>query len=221
LRRKALLQAFLRHAAAFKLSAVTHFSSDASSSSSASGRQQKLIVLDRDGVINHDSDQFIKSPDEWTPIPGSLEAIARLNQAGYRVVVATNQSGIGRGLFDISMLNAIHNKMHRALAQAGGRIDAVFFCPHSGDSQCECRKPRAGMLQEIGRRFGVDLTGVPALGDSLRDLQAADAVGAQPMLMLTGKGEKTLREGGFPVNTVIFPDLAFAAAALISGDQAR
>lgn len=196
------------------------FSSDASTSS-ASARQQKLIVLDRDGVINHDSDQFIKSPDEWTPIPGSLEAIARLNQAGYRVVVATNQSGIGRGLFDISMLNAIHNKMHRALAQAGGRIDAVFFCPHSGDSQCECRKPRAGMLQEIGRRFGVDLTGVPALGDSLRDLQAAETVGAQPMLMLTGKGEKTLREGGFPVNTVIFPDLAFAAAALISGDQAR
>ena len=196
------------------------FSSDASTSS-ASARQQKLIVLDRDGTINHDSDQFIKSPDEWTPIPGSLEAIARLNQAGYRVVVATNQSGIGRGLFDISMLNAIHNKMHRALAQAGGRIDAVFFCPHSGDSQCECRKPRAGMLQEIGRRFGVDLTGVPALGDSLRDLQAAETVGAQPMLMLTGKGEKTLREGGFPVNTVIFPDLAFAAAALISGDQAR
>ena len=200
---------------------MAHFSSDASTSSSASARQQKLIVLDRDGVINHDSDQFIKSPDEWTPIPGSLEAIARLNQAGYRVVVATNQSGIGRGLFDISMLNAIHNKMHRALAHAGGRIDAVFFCPHSGDSQCECRKPRAGMLQEIGRRFGVDLTGVPALGDSLRDLQAAETVGAQPMLMLTGKGEKTLREGGFPANTVIFPDLAFAAAALISGDQAR
>jgi D-glycero-D-manno-heptose 1,7-bisphosphate phosphatase len=220
LRRKALPQAISRPAAAFKLSAVAPFSSDASSSS-ASARQQKLIVLDRDGVINHDSDQFIKSPDEWTPIPGSLEAIARLNQAGYRVVVATNQSGIGRGLFDISMLNAIHNKMHRALAQAGGRIDAVFFCPHSGDSQCECRKPRAGMLQEIGRRFGVDLTGVPALGDSLRDLQAAETVGAQPMLMLTGKGEKTLREGGFPVNTVIVPDLAFAAAALISGDQAR
>jgi D-glycero-D-manno-heptose 1,7-bisphosphate phosphatase len=184
-------------------------------------RAVKLIVLDRDGVINRDSDQFIKSPEEWRPIPGSLEAIARLNQAGYRVVVATNQSGIGRGLFDISMLNAIHNKMHRALAQAGGRIDAVFFCPHSGDSQCECRKPRAGMLQEIGRPFGVDLTGVAALGDSLRDLQAAETVGAQPMLMLTGKGEKTLREGGFPANTVIFPDLAFAAAALISGDQAR
>ncbi len=193
---------------------MVQFTSD----SVATTRQQKLIVLDRDGVINYDSDEFIKSPDEWIPIPGSLEAIARLSHAGYRVVVATNQSGIGRGLFDISTLNAIHNKMHRALAVAGGRIDAVFFCPHSGDSQCECRKPRAGMLREIGSRFGVDLTGVPALGDSLRDLQAAEVVGAQPMLMLTGKGEKTLRDGGFPSNTVIFPDLAFAATALIVGD---
>lgn len=172
-------------------------------------------MLDRDGVINHDSDEFIKSPEEWTPIPGSLEAIARLNHAGMRVVIATNQSGIGRGLFDIGALNAIHNKMHRALAQVGGRIDAVFFCPHSQDSQCECRKPRPGMLREIGQRFGVDMTGVPVLGDSLRDLQAAAAVSAQPMLMLTGKGEKTLREGGYPADTLIFPDLAFAASALI------
>jgi len=193
---------------------VVPFNSD----SGAPTRQQKLVVLDRDGVINHDSDAFIKSPDEWIAIPGSLEAIARLNQAGFRVVVATNQSGIDRGLFDIGALNAIHNKMHRALAQVGGRIDAVFFCPHSGDSQCECRKPRAGMLQEIGRRFGVDLTGVPALGDSLRDLQAAASVGAQPMLMLTGKGEKTLRGGDLPAGTQVFPDLAFAAAALLSGE---
>ncbi len=200
---------------AFKLTPVVPFPSE----TLAATRLQKFIVLDRDGVINHDSDQFIKSPDEWIPIPGSLEAIARLNQAGFRTAVATNQSGIGRGLFDIGTLNAIHNKMHRALAQAGGRIEAVFFCPHSGESQCECRKPRAGMLQEIGRRFGVDLNGVPAIGDGLRDLQAAETVGAQPMLVLTGKGEKTLREGGFPANTVIFPDLAFAAAALISADQ--
>jgi D-glycero-D-manno-heptose 1,7-bisphosphate phosphatase len=203
--------------AAFKLSPVVTFTSD----SVAATRPQKLIVLDRDGVINHDSDAFIKSPDEWVPIPGSLDAIARLNQAGFRVVVATNQSGIGRGLFDIGTLNAIHNKMHRALAQAGGRIDAVFFCPHSADSQCECRKPRPGMLQEIGRRFGVDLTGVPALGDGLRDLQAAASVGAQPMLVLTGKGEKTLRDGGLPDATLIFPDLAFAAASLVSGERAN
>jgi D-glycero-D-manno-heptose 1,7-bisphosphate phosphatase len=185
----------------------------------APNRAAKLIVLDRDGVINHDSDQFIKSPEEWKPIPGSLEAIARLHHAGYRVVVATNQSGLGRGLFDMGILNAIHEKMHRAVALAGGRIDAVFYCPHSADSQCECRKPRPGMLLEIGRRFNVELAGIPAIGDSLRDLQAAAAVGAQPMLALTGKGEKTLRHGEFPGNTLIFPDLAFAVAALLAGDD--
>ena len=178
----------------------------------------KLIILDRDGVINYDSAQFIKSPEEWKPIPGSLEAIAQLNQAGFRVALATNQSGISRGLFDMATLNAIHDKMHRALAHAGGRVDAVFYCPHTADARCECRKPKAGMLQEIGVRFNVSMAGVPCVGDGLRDLQAADAVGAQPMLVLTGKGERTLREGGFPKNTVIFPDLAFAASALLSGE---
>jgi D-glycero-D-manno-heptose 1,7-bisphosphate phosphatase len=181
-------------------------------------RSSRLVILDRDGVINRDSEQFIKSPEEWRPIPGSLEAIARLNHAGFRVVVATNQSGIGRGLFDMATLNAIHDKMHRALAQVGGRIDAVFYCPHSGEAQCECRKPRTAMLQEIGLRLGVDLNGVPCIGDSLRDLQAADAVGAQPILVLTGKGEKTLREDSVPKKTVIFPDLAFAASALLAGE---
>jgi D-glycero-D-manno-heptose 1,7-bisphosphate phosphatase len=181
-------------------------------------RQGKLIILDRDGVINYDSDQFIKSPDEWRPIPGSLEAIARLNHAGFRVVVATNQSGLGRGLFDMETMVAINEKLHKSLAHVGGRIDAVFYCPHAADSDCECRKPKPGLLMEIGQRFGVDLTGVPCVGDSLRDLQAAQAVGAQPILVLSGKGEKTLREGNFPSNTVIFPDLAFAAAALLAGD---
>jgi D-glycero-D-manno-heptose 1,7-bisphosphate phosphatase len=181
-------------------------------------RALKLIVLDRDGVINYDSTQFIKSPEEWRPIPGSLEAIARLNHAGFRVVIATNQSGIGRGLFDMAKLNEIHEKMHKALALAGGRIDAVFYCPHTADAQCECRKPKTAMLKDIGVRYGVDMTGVPCIGDSLRDLNAADAVGAQPMLVLTGKGEKTLRDGNFPKNTVIFPDLAFAASALLSGE---
>ena len=181
-------------------------------------RIARLIVLDRDGVINHDSDQFIKSPDEWRPIPGSLEAVARLNHAGFRVVVATNQSGVARGLLDFATLNAIHDKMHRALAQVGGRVDAVFFCPHTADSRCECRKPKPGMLLEIGVRLNVDMAGIPCVGDGLRDLQAAEAVGAQPILVLTGKGEKTLRDGGFPANTVIFPDLAFAASALLAGD---
>ena len=181
-------------------------------------RQAKLIVLDRDGVINYDSDQFIKSPDEWRPIPGSLEAISRLNHAGFRVVVATNQSGLGRGLFDMATLIAINDKMHKALAHLGGRIDAVFYCPHTADSACECRKPKPGMFTEIGNRFGVDMTGVPCVGDSVRDLQAAAAIEAQPILVLSGKGEKTLRDGVFPANTIIFPDLAFVATALLAGD---
>jgi D-glycero-D-manno-heptose 1,7-bisphosphate phosphatase len=181
-------------------------------------RQVKLIILDRDGVINYDSPEYIKSPEEWRPIPGSLEAIARLNHAGFRVVVATNQSGLGRGLFDMAAMIAINEKLHRALAHVGGRIDAVFYCPHTADSDCDCRKPKPGLLMEIGQRFGVELTGVPCIGDSLRDLQAAQAVGAQPILVLSGKGEQTLRQGGFPSNTVIFPDLAFAAAALLAGD---
>ncbi|BCB25628.1 D,D-heptose 1,7-bisphosphate phosphatase [Sulfurimicrobium lacus] len=176
----------------------------------------KLIILDRDGVINVDSDQFIKSPEEWKPIPGSLEAIARLNQAGYRVVLATNQSGIGRGLFDMATLNAIHDKMHKALAQVGGRIDALFFCPHAADSKCDCRKPKPGMFEEISRRFNMDLKGVPAIGDSLRDLQAAVSMGAMPVLVRTGKGEKTLEAGGLPEGTLVFADLAEAVRHLTS-----
>jgi D-glycero-D-manno-heptose 1,7-bisphosphate phosphatase len=168
----------------------------------------KLVILDRDGTINHDSDQYIKSPAEWKPIKGSLEAIARLTQSGYRVVVATNQSGIARGLFDMTTLNSIDDTMHKAVALAGGRIDAVFFCPHAADANCECRKPKPGMLLEIGRRLNVALAGVPMVGDGLRDLQAAAAVGAQPVLVLTGKGRRTHKEGGLPEGTRVFPDLA-------------
>jgi D-glycero-D-manno-heptose 1,7-bisphosphate phosphatase len=176
----------------------------------------KLVILDRDGVINFDSAQFIKSPDEWKPIPGSLEAIARLNQAGFRVVLATNQSGVGRGLFDMATLNAIHDKMHKALGQYGGRIDALFYCPHAADSNCGCRKPKAGMFQEIAKRFNESLAGVPSVGDSLRDLQASAAVGAQPMLVLTGKGEQTRANGGLPENTLIFVDLGEAVTHIIT-----
>jgi D-glycero-D-manno-heptose 1,7-bisphosphate phosphatase len=174
----------------------------------------KLVVLDRDGTINHDSDQYIKSPAEWKPIKGSLEAIARLTQSGHRVVVATNQSGIARGLFDMTTLNSIHDAMQRAVHQAGGRIDAIFFCPHAGDADCACRKPRPGMLLEIGRRMNAPLAGVPVVGDALRDLQAAAAVGARPVLVLTGKGKKKRATGGLPPGTEIFADLAaFAATA--------
>ncbi len=175
----------------------------------------KLIILDRDGVINFDSDQFIKSPEEWKPIPGSLEAIARLNQAGYRVAVATNQSGIGRGLFDMPTLNAIHDKMHKSLAQVGGRVDAIFFCPHTNESNCECRKPKSGMIEEVALRFGLSLKGVPAVGDSLRDLEAASRLGAQPYLVLTGKGAKTQAKGGLPEGTLIYPDLASVVSSLL------
>jgi D-glycero-D-manno-heptose 1,7-bisphosphate phosphatase len=175
----------------------------------------QLIILDRDGVINFDSDQFIKNPEEWKPIPGSLEAIARLNQAGYRVVVSTNQSGIGRGLFDMPVLNAIHDKMHKACALAGARIDAVFFCPHTAESNCRCRKPKAGMLEEIAARYNVSLAGVPAVGDSLRDLQSAVTMGAQPYLVLTGKGAKTQAAGGLPEGTQVFANLAALAAELV------
>ena len=174
----------------------------------------KLVILDRDGVINHDSDQYIKSPEEWKPVPGSLAAIARLNQAGYRVVVATNQSGIGRGLFETDTLMAIHDKMLKALAQVGGRIDAVFFCPHTNLDNCDCRKPKPGMFREIAARFNADLAGVPAIGDSMRDLQVAAAVGAQPMLVLTGKGKKTQADPSLPAGTLTFPDLAAAVGYL-------
>jgi D-glycero-D-manno-heptose 1,7-bisphosphate phosphatase len=174
----------------------------------------KLIILDRDGVINFDSDQYIKSPEEWRPIPGSLEAIARLTQWGWRVVVATNQSGVGRGLFEMDTLNAIHDKMMRAVAQAGGRIDAIFFCPHTNADKCDCRKPKPGMLVEIAQRYNADLAGVPAVGDSLRDLLAAVAVGAQPVLVLTGKGKKTHADPALPPGTLVFPDLAAAVAQI-------
>ncbi|MDH4322831.1 MAG: D-glycero-beta-D-manno-heptose 1,7-bisphosphate 7-phosphatase [Betaproteobacteria bacterium] len=172
----------------------------------------KLVVLDRDGTINLDSDQHIKSPAEWKPIKGSLEAIARLTQSGHRVVVATNQSGIARGLFDMTTLNAIHDAMQRAVHQAGGRIDAIFFCPHSDEAGCACRKPKPGMLLEIGRRMNAPLAGVPVVGDALRDLQAAAAVGARPVLVLTGKGKKTRAGGGLPPGTEVFADLAAFAA---------
>jgi D-glycero-D-manno-heptose 1,7-bisphosphate phosphatase len=178
----------------------------------------KLVILDRDGVINFDSDHFIKNPDEWKPIPGSLEAISELNQAGFRIALATNQSGISRGLFDMAALNAIHDRMHRSLLQNGGRIDAMFYCPHSASVNCECRKPKPGLLLEIARRFSTDLNGVPSVGDSLRDLQAGMSLGAKPMLVLTGKGKATQAKGGLPEGTQVFENLAQAARHIIQND---
>lgn len=176
----------------------------------------KLVILDRDGVINHDSDAYIKSPDEWSPIPGSLTAIARLTRAGYAVVVASNQSGLARGLFDHATLERIHDKMNEAVAAAGGRIEAIVYCPHGPEDQCQCRKPRAGLLRDIAARFKVDLKGVPAIGDALRDVQAARDVGARPILVRTGKGEATLQRGEGLAGVAVYSDLAAAVDALLS-----
>jgi len=179
----------------------------------------RLVILDRDGVINEDSDAYIKSPKEWVPISGSLEAIARLNRADYRVVVATNQSGVARGLFTLDTLNRIHERMHRALAELGGHVDAIFFCPHAPDDLCTCRKPKPGLLQEIEQRLGVSLHGVPAIGDSLRDLQAAQAVGALPLLVLTGKGLLTQRKlVDSTADVPVFENLAAAVDALLESE---
>ncbi|HEY4805448.1 MAG TPA: D-glycero-beta-D-manno-heptose 1,7-bisphosphate 7-phosphatase [Paraburkholderia sp.] len=181
---------------------------------------RKLVILDRDGVINVDSDAFIKSPDEWVAIPGSLEAIARLNQAGYRVAVASNQSGIGRGLFDMAALNAMHAKMHRQATAVGGRIDAVFFCPHTAQDHCECRKPQPGMLKMIAERFEIVPADTPVVGDSLRDLQAGAALGFPTHLVRSGKGEKTLAAGGLPEGTKVHDDLRSFALDFLANESA-
>ena len=186
----------------------------------------KLIILDRDGTINEDRDDFVKSPDEWVPIPGSLEAIARLNHAGWHTVVATNQSGLARGLFDMATLNAIHAKMNRALGDLGGRIDAVFFCPHGPDDGCTCRKPLPGLLQTIGERYGVSLRETYAVGDSVRDLEAGVAAGCAPHLVRTGKGtlldDDALRalKKRFP-HAVVHADLASFSQQLIQRERQK
>ncbi|MGB5177400.1 MAG: D-glycero-beta-D-manno-heptose 1,7-bisphosphate 7-phosphatase [Gammaproteobacteria bacterium] len=175
----------------------------------------QLIILDRDGVINEDSDEFIKSPSEWQPIRGSLEAIARLHRAGWHVVVATNQSGIARGLFDLDTLARIHDTMHHRVIESGGMIDAVFFCPHGPDDGCDCRKPKPGLLLDIAVRLRTDLRGVPAIGDSLRDIQAATAVGALPMLVKTGKGMGTVSSPDLDPAVAVFDDLYSAVEHLL------
>ena len=177
--------------------------------------KERFILLDRDGVINQDSDAFIKSPEEWFPIPGSLEAIALLNEHGYRVVVVTNQSGIARGLFDVTTLDKIHKKMQTLVAEKGGLISAIYYCPHGPDDACNCRKPRPGLLLDFASDYLTDLSDVPVIGDSLRDLQAASVVGALPILVRTGKGEKTLLYNP-QLTTLVFENLYEAAKFIIA-----
>lgn len=175
----------------------------------------KLVILDRDGVINQDSDRYIKSPDEWDPIPGSLDAIARLNRDGWRVVVATNQSGLRRRLFNIEALNRIHDTLHRQLSELGGRVEAIFFCPCLPKDNCQCYKPNPGMLLSISERLRVDLASVPFVGDSLRDVEAARRAGARPWLVRTGKGIRSIQEADDLEGVTVVDDLASAADRLI------
>jgi D-glycero-D-manno-heptose 1,7-bisphosphate phosphatase len=158
----------------------------------------KLVILGRDGILNEYREAHVTAPEEWVPVPGALEAVARLNHAGWHVVVATNQAGIGRGMIDMAAINAVHAHMNQQLMAHGARIDAVFFCPHTPEEGCDCRKPRPGMMLDIARRYGVDLRGVPMVGDTLRDLQAAAAAGCEPHLVLTGRaaglGDEQLRQ---------------------------
>jgi D-glycero-D-manno-heptose 1,7-bisphosphate phosphatase len=173
-----------------------------------------FLILDRDGVINEDSDAYIKSPEEWIPIPGSLEAIAMLAERGYKIVVLTNQSGLARGLFDAETLERIHAKMIAAVEAAGGRIEAIFHCPHGPEDFCQCRKPKPGLFRAFAERYGVNLAGVPAVGDSFRDLEAARAVGAMPILVETGKGRRTLARHP-DLDIPIFSNLYEAAQYLL------
>jgi D-glycero-D-manno-heptose 1,7-bisphosphate phosphatase len=179
----------------------------------------KLVILDRDGVINYDSDEYIKSVDEFIPIPGSIEAIARLNKAGFTVVVATNQSGIARGYYSEDTLRQMHAKLASLLKTAGGKVDAIYFCPHGPDDACDCRKPKPGLLKQILERYGVDPANIPVVGDSIRDLQSALSVGARPILVKTGKGERSLArlqdEPGLEA-VPVFDDLSAAADYIIN-----
>ena len=175
----------------------------------------KLLILDRDGVINYDSDAYIKSVEEWIPLPGSIEAIAQLSKAGWTVAIATNQSGIARGYYDIATLDAMHARLRMLVAEQGGEVGLVVYCPHGPDEGCDCRKPKPGMLKIISEHYKVPLAGIWFVGDSLGDLEAAKAVDSQPVLVKTGKGEKTQAKN-LPVGTLIFDDLAAVAAELIN-----
>jgi D-glycero-D-manno-heptose 1,7-bisphosphate phosphatase len=175
-----------------------------------------LIILDRDGVINRDSSSFIKSPEEWVPLRGSIEAIAALSKAGFSVAVASNQSGLARGLFDTAALSAMHEKLHKLVASLGGRVDHIAICPHGPDDGCDCRKPKPGLLHQIAVALDADLAGVPFIGDSLRDLQTAQAAGARPILVRSGNGHQTAETLPPDLSTIeIYDDLAAAVAALL------
>lgn len=177
----------------------------------------KLIILDRDGVINYDSAHYIKSPEEWLPIPNSLEAIAKLNAKGYTVAIATNQSGIGRGLYTEETLQAIHEKMHAACRAIGAEIDSVFYCPHLPDQQCHCRKPKPGMFEQIAKHYGIELAGIPYIGDRVTDMVVAKRINALPIFVETSYLEQQNDEDDLLSNVFRFADLATAVEAILNG----
>ena len=184
----------------------------------------KLLILGRDGILNEYREDHVKAPEEWVPIRGALEALSRLNHAGWHAVVATNQAGIGRGMIDMAAVNAIHQQMVRLAQASGGRIDAVFFCPHTPEERCDCRKPLPGMMREIGRRYGVDLRAVPMVADTLRDLLAAQAAGCVPHLVLSGRAadldDASLRQILQQVpGTTVHRDLAAFADHLVGSGR--
>ena len=188
----------------------------------------KLIILDRDGVINHDRSDYVKSADECVPVDGSIEAIARLHQAGYTVVVATNQSGLARGIFDLDDLEAIHHKLTRLVEEQGGEISAIFYCPHAPEDNCKCRKPKTGLLDAIEAEFNTSVEGVHFVGDTLRDVQAGESKGCKPMLVKTGKGTATLEDlqqttdpemATLLTRLPVFENLAAAADELLSQQE--
>ena len=181
----------------------------------------KLLILDRDGVINEDRPDFIKSPEEWLPIAGSLNAIGELTRAGWTLVIATNQSCIGRGIIDVQTLNRIHAKMHKAIHNAGGHIDAVFFCPHSPSAGCQCRKPAPGLVLDIAKRFRVDPKDCYMVGDSLRDLAAINTAGGRGLLVRTGNGQTAQFSPDLPIGTLVFDDLAAVADYLLYGTEGK
>jgi D-glycero-D-manno-heptose 1,7-bisphosphate phosphatase len=174
----------------------------------------KLLILDRDGVINEDSDAYIKSLDEWIPIPSAIAAIARLSRAGCTIAVATNQSGIARGYYDLATLESMHARLRELVAEQGGEVGLIAYCPHGPDDGCECRKPKPGMLWQIAAHYDVSLSGIWFVGDTRGDLDAALAVDCQPVLVKTGKGERTLAKP-LPEGTLVFDDLAAVAAHLL------
>jgi len=179
-------------------------------------KEHKLIILDRDGVINYDSDEYVKSTAEWIPLPGSIEAIAKLSKAGYRIFVATNQSGLARNYFTAETLEAMHAKMMTLVEEAGGKIEAIKYCPHGPDDNCNCRKPLPGMFEQIAQDLGIDdLKHSYTVGDSARDLHAGCQLQSKPILVRTGKGLRTIQKGDIPPNTIIFENLMAFAESLL------